>query len=165
MLSNFFINCRCVEGHNCPTFDCIDINECNTGAHNCPSGTTCINTEGSFRCCNSQYVTSESECESPLCSRRSTPCYDGVGSMDCVCVSDDNNITTDDDDTDINVNECPKGQFTDGNFTCQDCPLNTYNNIDGTTQTSCIPCPENHITHSEGSTSVAECKRKHSVDP
>ena len=81
------------------------------------------------------------------------------------CVSDvATDDDSDDDNTDTNVNECPKGQFTNRNFTCQDCPLNTYNNIDGTTQTSCIPCPENHITHTEGSTSVADCKRKHSVD-
>ena len=27
-----------------------DVDECNTGVHNCPSNEACINTEGTYRC-------------------------------------------------------------------------------------------------------------------
>ena len=40
-----------------PTFACVsDINECNSGEHNCDANSKCVNTNGSFTCtCNMGY--------------------------------------------------------------------------------------------------------------
>uniref|UniRef100_A0A8D3D335 Fibulin-1 n=1 Tax=Scophthalmus maximus TaxID=52904 RepID=A0A8D3D335_SCOMX len=44
--------CACHDGYQLQSdkVNCEDINECLTDSHNCISGQTCINTEGSFRC-------------------------------------------------------------------------------------------------------------------
>ncbi|CAB1412373.1 unnamed protein product [Pleuronectes platessa] len=44
--------CDCRDGYQLENdeVNCEDINECQLGSHNCVSGQTCINTEGSFRC-------------------------------------------------------------------------------------------------------------------
>ncbi|XP_008314090.1 fibulin-1 [Cynoglossus semilaevis] len=44
--------CGCHDGYQLKSdgVNCQDINECLTGGHDCVSGQTCINTQGSFRC-------------------------------------------------------------------------------------------------------------------
>ena len=58
---------------------------------------------------------------------------------------------------------CPRGKFVE-ELTCHDCPINTYNNIDGTTQMSCLSCSGNRVTETGGSTSPTDCKRKYWLD-
>jgi hypothetical protein len=47
----------------CTTLNCIDIDECATGAHNCDSNATCTNTPGSSNCtCNQGYIRNGDSC-------------------------------------------------------------------------------------------------------
>ena len=45
---------ECSSGYHCPVpGDCVNINECDLGTHNCHADATCTDTEGSFTCsCN-----------------------------------------------------------------------------------------------------------------
>ena len=41
----------------------IDINECNTGSHNCHQNATCMNNVGSFTCqCNTGFIGNGTSC-------------------------------------------------------------------------------------------------------
>lgn len=53
--------------------------------------------------------------------------------------------------------DCPTGTFSD-NGVCEQCAINTFNNIPG--QTSCAPCPYGQHTEALGSTSCVECFSK-----
>ena len=56
--------------------------------------------------------------------------------------------------------ECPSGQYTPDGVTCNDCPVNTYNNIDDYSLSECSPCPTLHTTVSPGADSVTQCRSK-----
>ncbi|KAJ8036570.1 Latent-transforming growth factor beta-binding protein 4 [Holothuria leucospilota] len=42
--------CQCAAGFQLVGDQCVDINECDEGTHNCGSSPNCINTDGSFMC-------------------------------------------------------------------------------------------------------------------
>ena len=47
--SNFKENCICLSGFEYRDYECIDINECENGTHECGDA-PCFNLEGSYRC-------------------------------------------------------------------------------------------------------------------
>ena len=49
--------CQCDPGFEMTDRECIDVNECNLGTHNCDQNAECLNKEGSFEClCDEEYV-------------------------------------------------------------------------------------------------------------
>ncbi|CAH3137455.1 unnamed protein product, partial [Porites lobata] len=76
--------CTCDSGHsfNRHNQSCDDINECQSGAHDCQH--TCVNTDGGYRCsCLSGYQLNSDQ---KSCSDRDE-CSDNKGGCDHVCVN------------------------------------------------------------------------------
>lgn len=49
--------CQCDPGFEMIDRECIDLNECDIGTHNCDKNAECLNREGSFEClCMEEYV-------------------------------------------------------------------------------------------------------------
>ena len=105
---------------------------------------------------NSWCCTDIDECEenSHQCPSNAV-CMNTVGSYLCECKSGFMEV-----EKSCVLFTCPRGKFVE-ELTCHDCPTNTYNNIDGTTQMFCLSCPGNRVTETGGSTSPSDCKRKY----
>ena len=158
--------CACKAGFHGNGSECLNIKECELSLDNCSDNAECQDTFGSYTCgCKTGYYGDGFSCEDidecsetiNQCSTH-TNCTNTEGSYRCQCrpgfLEDGNDCVP---------LTCPKGQYINVNFTCHMCPLNTYNSIEGTTQTFCLPCPENRFTKTVGSTSLTDCKRKHNL--
>eukprot|EP00794_Sanderia_malayensis_P017698 gene17698-19466_t len=101
----------------------LDINECETGVHNCMANSFCTNTPGSFNCtCNKGYLQTGSacldvnECKSPStysCPTHSV-CVNTPGAYQCNCIpgfKKKNGLCDD-------INECEVSQVCPTNSTC-----------------------------------------------
>ena len=53
---------------------------------------------------------------------------------------------------------CPAGNFATDRNACEECPVNTYNNIRNSFVTECISCPNYYTTETAGSTTITQCK-------
>ncbi|MBN2528831.1 MAG: hypothetical protein JXR76_20745 [Deltaproteobacteria bacterium] len=147
----------CGEGMACAMTTCLDVDECETGTHNCHINANCNNTVGSFSCeCKIGYDgDGVSFCDDiDECDLQENPCNDGddvlatcentVGSVDCDCSDGFEQIFN----TCIDINECNVDnggcdllagcENTVGSFHCNDCP----EGYDGTGATGCFDINE-----------------------
>jgi len=85
--------CRCNAGFepNAPSTECIDVDECNRGLHNCGSNNSCINLFGGFEClCPRGFqdlgfgCIDINECSNGF-SCGNGFCSNTIGSFDCIC--------------------------------------------------------------------------------
>lgn len=88
-------DCRCKDGFEGDGRSCKDINECDSGKHNCPKvdGVLCVNTNGSFKCVcktgftgNGEHCANINECTTGThkCAKYAL-CTDNIGSYSCKC--------------------------------------------------------------------------------
>ncbi|XP_035380752.1 fibrillin-1 isoform X2 [Electrophorus electricus] len=137
--------CQCPPGHEI-TQDgtaCLDINECEIGAHNCARHATCTNTAGSFKCScapgwlgNGIVCTDLDECSNGthMCSP-SAECMNTLGSYRCMCkegFSGDGFYCKDSDECAENVNLCENGHCLNvpGDYRCE-CDMGFIPTLDG----------------------------------
>merc|ERR1711935_994441 len=126
--------------------DCFDKNECVDESVNCPSGSSCHNTIGSFECqCDEGFgsigiplsplevVCDADECLTATCATN-TVCENTVGSFECSCDSGweaAGAFLNPLDLTCVHTDECATGTHNCGNFLCIDndgsfeCDFNT----------------------------------------
>ena len=56
--------CQCDPGYEMIDRECIDLNECDLGTHNCDKNADCLNRTGSFEClCHEEYVGNGVTCQ------------------------------------------------------------------------------------------------------
>ena len=160
-------SCSCNTSYSGDGLACEDINECTDGSHQCSTNATCTNTVGSYICsCNIGFTgdgrngvngcVDINECEDShfLCPEHSM-CSNTIGGYKCLCKEEfaqRGNF--------CQKAECPSGQYTPDGVTCNDCPVNTYNNIDDYLLSECSPCPTLHTTVGPGADSVTQCRSK-----
>ncbi|KAI1290740.1 Fibulin-1 [Halotydeus destructor] len=117
---------------------CDDVNECDSGLHDCRSNQVCRNTHKSYTCeCTSGYVKDTSgncvdvdECSDTrytLCPAQEAICFNTPGSYQCLCKDGFNNAKKSDGTTDmqscVDVDECSlDGAICGAHGTC----YNTY---------------------------------------
>lgn len=99
-----FATCLCPEGQDSRPFGCVDLNECDTGRHNCEAPTArCIDTVGSFICaCGDGFRSADMQtnCSAiDLCATTTNACAKpsmcvpgmdpstGAGTFSCQCPS------------------------------------------------------------------------------
>ena len=113
-------------GYNCPSWCCMDIDECLVQRYPCTVGTICVNTIGSYHCTcppgysetNKTICVNVNECDLGLhnCSELAE-CEDTIGSFSCVCKTgfDGNGSEC------LNINECELDfKNCSANAECQD---------------------------------------------
>ncbi len=92
IIENSSAKCNCNSGFDNDGLNCIDINECENGTHNCHENANCINNNGGFSCeCKSGFggdgvsCIDINECENGThnCPNNSD-CVNIVGSFNCV---------------------------------------------------------------------------------
>uniref|UniRef100_A0A914W7R3 EGF-like domain-containing protein n=1 Tax=Plectus sambesii TaxID=2011161 RepID=A0A914W7R3_9BILA len=76
---------------------CTDKNECETGEHDCPSNSRCINLDGGYTCecstgfnmtADGRHCQDVDECaSSTACSGMNATCINTIGSFDCQCAA------------------------------------------------------------------------------
>ncbi|XP_078423674.1 uncharacterized protein LOC144696332 [Cetorhinus maximus] len=147
--------CSCVTGYTWNGSVCTDVNECQSGSHDCHSSASCFNSPGSFQCvCKAGHTgdgrncTDVDEClqNNGGCSQR---CVNTVGSYQCRChpgytLSPGNKTTCTD------VNECvnPVMNRCDPNAHCLNsngsyhCECKSYYRGNGTHCEGCFCPPE-----------------------
>lgn len=120
------------------SYDCIDVDECSLGTHNCSSNQTCSNIQGSFICnCSSGFTrvgnvcVDVDECALGAPCGSSGNCINTIGSFSCACKPGYGNVGC------VDINECGATIFpcplkavctnTPGSFTCA-CPRGTVLN-------------------------------------
>ena len=144
---------------HCSEPDTCELTECSTDA-------TCSEDGNPHECsCNPGFsgnglvCDNINECEdgSHNCSNNAS-CIDNEGSYSCKCKEffggDGRNCT---------FQGCQAGTFISDKDTCEECPINTYNNIPKSFVTECIPCPNQYTTETNGSTSITQCKCKNPI--
>eukprot|EP00736_Rhodelphis_marinus_P001593 Rmarinus@m.16044 len=127
--------CSCSEGYTLSHdgIDCLDVDECIDGLHQCSSaGGVCLNADGSFTCnCDIGYsgdgltCTNDDECTSDTANcNANADCTDTVGSFSCACnlgFSGDGISCVDDDECELGIDDCVDDAVctnTQGSFTC-----------------------------------------------
>lgn len=73
------VTCECKKGFVGDGFECIDINECESGEHSCAAlGGYCINRPGGYSCkCKEGFVGSGWKCaDVDECAAKNSPCHE-----------------------------------------------------------------------------------------
>ncbi|XP_051886847.1 fibrillin-2-like isoform X42 [Pristis pectinata] len=105
--------CSCEPGFTWSGIGCTDVDECQSGSHDCHSSASCSNSPGSFQCvCGAGYTgdgrtcTDVDECQSGSHDcHSSASCSNSPGSFRCVCGAG----YTGDGKTCTDVDECQNG--------------------------------------------------------
>lgn len=132
--------CTVEPGWTCTTASpsvCADINECNTGTHNCSAQATCTNTSGGFVCtCNPGYWGNGVTCTA-CPAGTANPNSGSTTSAACVA--------------------CTAGKYsaTPGSSSCSSCAVGTYSASAGAT--SCTLCAAGSYNSQTGQTGCTLC--------
>ncbi|XP_041071625.1 uncharacterized protein LOC121293089 isoform X4 [Carcharodon carcharias] len=170
--------CSCVTGYTWNASVCTDVNECQSGSHDCHSSASCFNSPSSFQCvCKAGHTgdgrncTDVNECESgDHDCHSSASCFNSPGSFQCVCkaghTGDGRNCTDVDECLQNNGGCSQRCVNTMGSYQCRCHPGYTLRPGSRTTCTDVNECvnpamnrcdPNAHCLNSNGSYSC-ECK-------
>uniref|UniRef100_A0A8C6KK18 Fibulin 1 n=1 Tax=Nothobranchius furzeri TaxID=105023 RepID=A0A8C6KK18_NOTFU len=159
--------CTCHEGFKLKRdgVTCEDVNECQTGSHNCSSESVCVNTEGSFHCwfsCHPGFTLTDEitckdidECEFGIhnCEQNSV-CINTAGSFHCQPKNScGEGYTLDATGRCIDIDECVLGTHNCGaNFVCINTP--------GSFHCNTVSCPRGYHLSADGTRceDVDECQ-------
>ncbi|CAH1775918.1 unnamed protein product [Owenia fusiformis] len=142
--------CFCMEGYQLVSGTCIDVDECNVGTANCPTGADCFNKPGGYRClCKSGFTEDGDKCidideckqdsDTAKCDEETQVCNNNIGGYTCDCkpgyVTSDSGLCFGPVDSDcVCDNLAQKCSFKDGLKVCT-CD-SRYTN--GATTSGCI---------------------------
>merc|ERR1719447_2224785 len=164
--------CACNDGYKGDGVDCVNIDECTEGPHNCGSLSSCLDNEGSYDCiCNDGYygdgkLASENYCANINECDASAPgssagaftctdpnegqCSDLTPGYKCICESGYKPGADGCDD----INEC-----TNDYGSTNDCGANTdCENVDGSHNCACKDGYSGDAYTADGCSDIDECK-------
>ncbi|XP_065071781.1 uncharacterized protein LOC135696328 isoform X2 [Rhopilema esculentum] len=142
---------QCFDTCTCPGYQCIDNDECRTGAHSCHPKANCINTVGSFSCkCNAGFSGDGTVCtDIDECSTGGHGCHpnaictNNFGSFSCQCnagFSGDGTVCTDIDECSTGSHGCHPNAICTNNVGSFSCKCNAGFSGDGTVCTDIDEC-------------------------
>ena len=135
--------CEVLNHHEqCVDETCVDIDECDTGVHNCPVEYNCYNNDPHFKCCDTTW---DNNCSCP-------PTYFLGGDQVCYpIVCRDGFVYYPEGDYCIDVDECTAGTH--------DCSEELYC-VNAAGEYKCLPCPAGFELGDDGTTcqDINECE-------